>query len=526
MAACTLEKYGFTPEFLTARGIRTDDAGITIIPGPMGDNAIDPDGQLLVGNTDPSYGQIYTMKDTVFYCASLLDAVAIDQAGGKALLIYAGLDKGIETMNSEMIPGRSVIVIRDGDQHEAQQARAIFDELKKRQRPARIVRPTAGCSSVLEMLQFGQGMLQAMVQDNGKAWIAAEQQRRAEEAQAKQAEQANDDHKKEEEYRESFSTAAALAGFSGGAHGQYAVTATPTGFDKVDQMLSGGLYPSLYVLGAGSSMGKSDFAIQLGEQLAKSGQDVLYFSTEMPASEIVARWICRNTYRLGGKKYAREILDIMTDGRYSGYDQQGREIIDKAVDKCQELADRFFIYDALEDMSADTIADVTKRHAEIMHAAPIVIVDYLQMLAPKYPKGTDKQNVDYIIHTLKGISRAYKIPLFAISSFSRSSYNQSGDMAAYKGSGDLEYTGDVLLSIEPDGMTDDQAANKKLLDKIRWQDERRLVLKVLKQRNARARGAAGFVYNAKYHAFSTWDGFTREDVPEEDEPVKLINPFR
>jgi len=52
-----------------------------------------------------------------------------------------------------------------------------------------------------------------------------------------------------------------------------------TGFSNLDE-LTGGLYPGLYVVGAISSLGKTTFVHQIGDQLAEQGDHVLFFSLE------------------------------------------------------------------------------------------------------------------------------------------------------------------------------------------------------------------------------------------------------
>src|SRR5699024_2312646 len=69
------------------------------------------------------------------------------------------------------------------------------------------------------------------------------------------------------------------------------VTATdtpeiPTGFDKLDKELDGGLYEGLYFMGAISSLGKTTFMLQVADEIAKQGQDVLIFTLEMSRHEI------------------------------------------------------------------------------------------------------------------------------------------------------------------------------------------------------------------------------------------------
>ena len=60
----------------------------------------------------------------------------------------------------------------------------------------------------------------------------------------------------------------------------------------------------------------------------------------------------------------------------------------------------------------------------------------------------DKQNVDRAVFELKRLSRTYKIPVIAISSLNRGSYSSDICMAAFKESGAIEYSSDVLIGLQ------------------------------------------------------------------------------
>ena len=75
-----------------------------------------------------------------------------------------------------------------------------------------------------------------------------------------------------------------------------------TGFENLDRLLDGGLYPGLYIIGAISSLGKTTFCIQMMDNIAKQGHDVIFFSLEMAAEELIAKAISRFTMRLSLQK--------------------------------------------------------------------------------------------------------------------------------------------------------------------------------------------------------------------------------
>ena len=65
-----------------------------------------------------------------------------------------------------------------------------------------------------------------------------------------------------------------------------------TGFDPLDR-ITGGLPIGLTILMAPSSTGKTTFAIQLADQIAAAGTDVLFFSLEQSTLELMAKSLNR-----------------------------------------------------------------------------------------------------------------------------------------------------------------------------------------------------------------------------------------
>ena len=65
-----------------------------------------------------------------------------------------------------------------------------------------------------------------------------------------------------------------------------------TGFEQLDKK-SGGLYAGLYVLAAISSLGKTTFALQIADNLAAAGHDVLFFSLEQSRLELISKSFAR-----------------------------------------------------------------------------------------------------------------------------------------------------------------------------------------------------------------------------------------
>lgn len=285
-----------------------------------------------------------------------------------------------------------------------------------------------------------------------------------------------------------------LQGITAGAN----TPAISTGFFNLDSILDGGLYEGLYILGAISSLGKTTLALQLADNLAKAGQDVLIFSLEMARSELIAKSISRLTYLLADNRAdAKTTRGITAGARYAGYSKTEKALINKAIGCYKEYAQHIYIHEGVGDIGVEKVKEVVQQHISITGSRPVVILDYIQILAPYDMRSTDKQNTDKAVLELKRLSRDCKVAILGISSFNRDSYKAGGginqgrvSMTDYKESGALEYSADVLMGLEfasAGTKAYDERAEKK-------KDPRQIRLVVLKNRNGKAWESCSFDY--------------------------------
>lgn len=241
-----------------------------------------------------------------------------------------------------------------------------------------------------------------------------------------------------------------------------------TGFKNLDKALAGGrteggLFPNLYTVGGGPGTGKTAFVMQIADYIAAHGRTVFVYALEMAANELKARSISRLTAEMvkNPQKEAATALEILfpegpvyddkergatarswSDGKFS--------TILAASQKYFEQAKNLYIFESVGGITARQIkkdvGNFVASHAE--EEPPVVIVDYLQILAPDDPRATDKQNADKAIITLKDIVRTYHTPVISIISWNRSSYETEGELSAGKESGGLEYTAGTVISLQ------------------------------------------------------------------------------
>ena len=271
-----------------------------------------------------------------------------------------------------------------------------------------------------------------------------------------------------------------------------------TGFSQLDGYMGGGIYEGLYFIGGITSSGKTALGMQIADNLAEQGQDVIIFSLEMSRYELMARSISRLTFKncrgidTSNAKAARAILD----GAFNS--DAERQLYQVARAQYLDFNEHIHIHEGVGDIGVNHIRQTVERHISFTNTRPVILVDYLQILAPYNERYTDKQNTDKAVTELKRISRDCQIPVIAISSLNRENYKNEVGYTAFKESGAIEYSCDVLLGLQyknitTPGFNEDAEAKK---------NPRTMQVKILKQRLAPKGNTVDFNYFAFANYFA------------------------
>jgi len=273
-----------------------------------------------------------------------------------------------------------------------------------------------------------------------------------------------------------------------------------TGFSVLDHYV-GGLYPGLYVIGAISSLGKTTFIHQLGDQLAEAGDHVLYFSLEQSRLEMVTKSLSRITARRN-RDTAVSAISIR-GGRLT------RAVL-AAAEEYKNIADRVSVVECNFNVNINFILGYTRQYmAANAGVKPVVIVDYLQIIPPTDPRQSDKEKVDHIVRGLKKMQADNDLVVFVVSSINRSNYLTPIDFESFKESGGIEYTADVVWGLQLQILNDDLFNNKdtKIKEKrekvreAKTATPRKIELLCLKNRYGIASYSCGFIYTPQFDLF-------------------------
>lgn len=423
-------------------------------------------------------------NNPIFVTEGEIDAMSISEVGGEALALGSVTNKKKLIAETEKLETKRTLILLFDNDEQGQKAQAeLKNELERIKCPVFEAEIPKTYKDINDMLIADREGLRKVI--SGKL-AEIEEQLKAE------------DDKNIEEYLKT-SAAYKVQGFLDGITEGVDTPYMPTGFKNLDLILDGGLYEGLYFIGAISSLGKTTLTMQIADQVAQQGTDVLIFSLEMAESELMSKSISRLTLEKCRKtEHAKTSRGITTRSRYAHYSNEEIELIGESANAYREYAKHIYIREGIGDIGVERIRESVKQHISFTGRTPLVVIDYLQILAPHDARASDKQNTDKAVLELKKISRDYKIPVLAVSALNRANYLSEINMSAFKESGAIEYSSDVLIGLQLKGVGEEGFD----VDVAKASDPREIELKILKNRNGRTGNLISYDFYAKFNYFT------------------------
>lgn len=235
---------------------------------------------------------------------------------------------------------------------------------------------------------------------------------------------------------------------------QDVVRGTPTGFAALDNLLSG-LHPSdLIILAARPSVGKTSFALDIARNTAiRHNTPVGIFSLEMSSEQIIDRMLSAESYV---DSWAIRTGKIKDEGDF-GRIRDALESLSKAP-----------IY--IDDKPGNNILSMraVARRLKREQGIGLIIVDYLQLMAPTTTKASDSmvQQVTEISRSLKALARELEVPVLALSQLSRAVEQRGGKprLSDLRDSGSIEQDADVVMFIHREDRTNHESDRKNIAE--------------------------------------------------------------
>ena len=233
----------------------------------------------------------------------------------------------------------------------------------------------------------------------------------------------------------------------------------PTGFESLDNCLSGLQKSDFIILAARPSFGKTTLALDIARHVAcQCNIPVGVFSLEMSSQQLVDRLLAAEAFVDSWK---------LRTGRISDKDDFSN--IQAAIGRLSKSP--LYIEDAPSLNVLQMRAMARRLQAEIEHkhkkGLGLLIIDYIQMMTPRRDMDNPVQQMTEISRALKSLARELEVPVLAISQLNRLVDHRSPPiprLSDLRESGALEQDADVVMFIHrEDKYKDDneQAATQK-----------------------------------------------------------------
>jgi len=226
------------------------------------------------------------------------------------------------------------------------------------------------------------------------------------------------------------------------------ITGVATGYDDLDDLLSG-LQPStLNIVGARPAVGKTAFGLGLATHIAKhDGRPVLVFSLEMGHAELTQR-ILSSEAKVDSSK--------LRTGKLSESDWSK---IGLAVGRLEVP----LFLDDNPQVSVMEIRSKARRIKSQNGGLAAIVIDYLQLMSGHGRPENRQLEVSEISRNLKVLARELEVPIVALSQLSRGLEARSDKrpmLADLRESGSLEQDADVVMFLYRDEVYNPDSPDK------------------------------------------------------------------
>lgn len=226
-----------------------------------------------------------------------------------------------------------------------------------------------------------------------------------------------------------------IAKISAAARQNSSVTGLATGFADLDFKTSGFQPSDLILIAARPSMGKTAFALNIGDYMAvRQHKNVAIFSLEMSKGQLVRRLFAQEANIDAQKLRNGSLTSSEWDSLVAGADMIGKSGL------------------IIDDTPGITVPELRSkcRRYKLEQGLDIIIIDYLQLMTGSSKRNSDsrQQEISEISRSLKGLARELNVPVVALSQLSRA-VEQRPDhrpvLSDLRESGAIEQDADVVM---------------------------------------------------------------------------------
>ncbi|MGA0825427.1 MAG: replicative DNA helicase, partial [Burkholderiaceae bacterium] len=217
------------------------------------------------------------------------------------------------------------------------------------------------------------------------------------------------------------------------------VTGVPTGFVDLDQKTAGMHGGDLIIVAGRPSMGKTSFALNVGEHVAiDQGLPIIVFSMEMGAEQLALRMLC-STGRIDAQR--------LRTGRLADDDW------DKLTHSLERMKGVPVYIDETPALNPLELRSRARRVARQSGGLKLIIVDYIQLMSASSSGENRTTEISEITRSLKSLAKELDCPVIALSQLNRTVEQRTDKrpvMSDLRESGAIEQDADVILFIYRD----------------------------------------------------------------------------
>lgn len=210
-----------------------------------------------------------------------------------------------------------------------------------------------------------------------------------------------------------------------------------TGMLDLDQLTCGLHNEELTIIGARPGMGKTTFALQIADYIAKKKIPVMFISLEMSEEQIITKLIAKET-RINSTKMR---LGTLTDQEAVKVYEAGAELEEKSL----------YITSNLRTIQQ---IEVEARKLKNKKNIGLIIIDYIQLIKSSQKFNLREQEVADITRTLKLLTLELKIPIIGLCQLNRNATRQEPMLSDLRESGAIEQDADNVIFIYQEEETD------------------------------------------------------------------------
>ena len=265
--------------------------------------------------------------------------------------------------------------------------------------------------------------------------------------------------------------------------GTHDVTGVKTGFENLDNVLSGMQRGDLIILAGRPSMGKTSLALNIAEYVSVIGElPTAVFSMEMSAEQLARRLVSS----AGNIDAQRLRKGMLTDEEWMSFS--------KAVHKLEKKP--LFIDDT-PGLRITELASRARRLVSRGGPLGLIVVDYIQLMQGRAGADNRTTELSEISRGLKCLAKELNCPIIVLSQLNRSLESRTDKrpiMSDLRESGAIEQDADVIIFIYRDEVYNKDSQDKGMAEII-----------VRKQRNGPI-GTLRMVFRGANTRFLPWAG--------------------